>query len=194
MLIHFCYYNYVFIGIDVSKYRFGEAKEMDTSKIHTSGILKKGEDIIEYVLGSMKRQSYDVVKGSIVQGSLLLTNKRLLFLEKPGFFSKGLNVMFSCSLGDIVSVSPSGVLGKKLTVNVKSVTSILQNIFSCKNSELFAQKLVGAKDSFVEEKTIEAKRVIIEEGNKDDAMEILKKRLARGEITLEEFHQKVQRT
>jgi len=167
---------------------------MDTSKIHTSGILKKGEDIVYYVLGSMKRQSYDVVKGSVVQGSLLLTNKRLLFLEKPGFFSKGLNVVFSCSLGDIVSVSPSGVLGKKLTVNVKSGTLIITNIFSCKNSELFGKRLVGAKDEFVEEKTIEAKRVIIEEGKKDDAMEILKKRLARGEITLEEFHQKVQRT
>ena len=167
---------------------------MDTSKIHKSGILKKGEDIVEYVLGSMKGLSYDIVKGGTVQGSLLLTNKRILFLEKPGFFSKGLNVLYSCSLGDIVSVSPSGVLGKKLTINSKSDTIIIKNIFSVKNSELFAQKLVGAKDEFVEEKTIEAKRVIIEEGNKDDAMEILKKRLARGEITLEEFHQKVQRT
>lgn len=44
---------------------------------------------------------------------------------------------------------------------------IEKNIFSCKNVEIFAEKI------------IDAKKVIIEEGNKDNAMEILKKKLAR---------------
>ena len=68
------------------------------------------------------------------------------------------------------------------------------NIGSREITEIFAEKLIGAKDELIEEQTIEAKRIIIEEGNKDKAEEILKKRLARGEITLDEFHEKIQRT
>jgi uncharacterized membrane protein len=41
---------------------------------------------------------------------------------------------------------------------------------------------------------MQAMTVIIKEGKKDSADEILKKRLARGEITKEEFHDKIQRT
>ena len=38
---------------------------------------------------------------------------------------------------------------------------------------------------------IKAERVIVHEGKKDDALEILKKRLAKGEITIDEFYEKV---
>ena len=38
---------------------------------------------------------------------------------------------------------------------------------------------------------IQAKKVIVHEGKKDDALEILKKRLARSEITIDEFYEKV---
>jgi len=156
---------------------------MDTTKVYSSGILKKGEDIIEFCEGSWKRKS-----GNIVIGNLLITNKRFLFLQKPGLFAKGFNVVFTSSLGKILSVSPGGFFGKRLEVSFEEKDEIKTLIFSCKNSEIVNQKLVGAKDEFSEEQKIEAKRVIIEEGSKDNAMELLKKRLARKEITKEEFY------
>ena len=161
---------------------------MDILQVHRSGILKKGEDICEHIEGTIKN------KNNFENGMLVITNKRFLFLKKPGFFSKGLNVIFTISLGDILSVSITGLISKKLNINIKTNSDIETNIFSCKNVEIFAKKLIDNKNKFIDEKIIDAKKVIIEEGNKDNAMEILKKRLARGEITLDEFHEKVQRT
>ena len=161
---------------------------MDTAIVISSGILKKGEEIIEFCVGSLKGKTGDVSTGKIQ-----ITNKRFLFLKKSGLFSKGLNVIFHNSLGKILSVSPGGVFGKKLDITFDDEAGIKTLIFYCKNPQIVNQKLVGAKDEFTEDQKIDAKRVIIEEGKKDNAMELLKKRLARGEITLEEFHRKVQR-
>ena len=161
---------------------------MYISEIRKSGILKKGEEQLEskdgYMTGSGK-------------GVLVITNKRFLFLKRPGIFSKGFHVIFECSLGNIVSVTITGLISKTLNVQIKNDNGEAF-IYSYKvgNSELteiFSDKLIGAKDEYIEEVTVEAQRVIIEEGNKDKAMQILQKRLARGEITLEEFHQLVQR-
>jgi len=51
------------------------------------------------------------------------------------------------------------------------------------------KEMVGEKSE--DKPVIKAKKVIIKEGKKDDALEILKKRLARGEITIDEFYEKV---
>jgi len=162
---------------------------MDTSQIYSSGILKKGEELLDANLGRMK---------SFGNGVLTITNKRLLFLQKPGFFSKGFHVSFECSLGSIVSITITGLISKQLNVQYFNEQTTYEfehfKLGSQAETEIILKKLIGAKDEFKEKKTIEAKRVIIEEGNKDDAAEILKKRLARGEITKEEFHDKIQRT
>lgn len=171
---------------------------MDTSKIYAAGILNKGEEIAKHVDCKFKTTLKNNWTGKeqyrTVSGILVITNKRLLFVQKPGWFSSGLNVLFYCALGSILSVSVSGLILKQLNVNVQRAerTEIAQ--FPCANAQLFAKKIIEHKNKFVEEKIIEAKRVIIEEGKKDNATEILQKRLARGEITLEEFHKKVQRT
>jgi hypothetical protein len=68
------------------------------------------------------------------------------------------------------------------------------NVFYCKNVQDVAKKIIENKNSFVEKSVIEAKTVIIEESNKDNAMKILQKRLTRGEISLEEFNKLIQRT
>ena len=171
---------------------------MEISKIHESGVLKKGEEIAEYVDCGFNAMKKGMWTGAEMQrrvnGVLVVTNKRLFFLERPGLFSSGMNMLFHTSLGDILSVSTTGLVFKKLNVSVHAPekTEIVE--FFCANPELFAKKIIDHKNQFVEEKTIEAKRVIIEEGKKDNAMQILQKRLARGEITKEEFHDKVQRT
>ena len=130
----------------------------------------------------------------VASGSLVITNKRLIFIRKPGWFSSGLDILFHCSLGNILSVSTSGVIIKQLNVTVQKNETSITVEFQCQNAQLFAKKIVEHKENFVEEKTIEAKKVVIEEGKKDNATEILKKKLARGEISIEEFHEKVQRT
>jgi hypothetical protein len=86
-----------------------------------------------------------------------------------------------------------------LNVQIRTEQSALKliqfNLGSKEGTEIIRQKLIGAKNEFKEKETIEAKTVIIEsEGKKESADEILKKRLARGEITKEEFHDKIQRT
>ena len=68
------------------------------------------------------------------------------------------------------------------------------NLFFCNQAVDVAKKIIENKNNFVEKTVIEAKTVIIEEGNNDNAMKILQKRLARGEITLEEFNKLVTRT
>ena len=162
---------------------------MEQSEIYKSGILKRGEELLESVSAYMQGQG---------SGLLTITNRRFMFLKKPGWFSKGFHVIFECSLGQIVSITTIGLISKQLSVQIRINEKIspIYN-FSVGNSEstqIFSDKLVGAKNEFIEAQVIETKNIIIEEGNKDNAVEILKKRLARGEITLEEFHRLIQRT
>lgn len=162
---------------------------METSEIYASGILMKSEELLEAKPGTL------YTKGA---GVMVITNKRLLFLQKAGFFSKGYHLLFECSLGSIVSVSLTG-FSRILNVQIRSTPSTFQiyqfSVGSKENAEVVRQKLIGAKDEFKEKEIIAAKTVIIEEAQeKEKADEILKKRLARGEITKEEFHDKIQRT
>jgi hypothetical protein len=161
---------------------------MDTSEIYSSGILTKGEDLLHVTFGSMAS------KGS---GVFVITDKRILLLNRPGFFSKGYHVLFYLSLGVITSVTISGLVSKML--NVQSGNEIYHfSVGSRAETEIIRKKLIAVKNEFKEKetqtKTVQATTVIIEEGKKDNAAEILKKRLARGEITKEEFHDKIQRT
>ena len=66
--------------------------------------------------------------------------------------------------------------------------------FLAKRNRAASKSRQTQENTLIGKRTIETKTVIIEEENKDKPEEILKKRLARGEITLEEFHQKIQRT
>ncbi|MFH1101655.1 MAG: SHOCT domain-containing protein [Methanobacteriota archaeon] len=162
---------------------------MDTSEIYSSGILQKNEELIHATFGSL------VSKGS---GVFLITNKRILLLKRPGMFSKGYSILFFLSLGVITSVSISGFVSKIL--HVQSGMDIYRfAVGNQQETEIIRTKLIAAKKEFKEKedtktKTIQAKTVIVEEAEKESAAEILKKRLARGEITKEEFHDKIQRT
>ncbi|MCX6666389.1 MAG: PH domain-containing protein [Euryarchaeota archaeon] len=163
---------------------------MDTTEIYSSGILTKNEELLDAKSGSMWSKGI---------GVLVITNKRILFLKKPGMFSKGFHLLFEGSLGSIVSVTTTGLISKMLNVQMRTVQpefEILQfNVGSKEETEITRQKLIGAKDEYKEKETISAKTVIIEQvETKEKADEILKKRLARGEITKEEFHDKIQRT
>jgi hypothetical protein len=85
-------------------------------------------------------------------------------------------------------------MSKTLNISAQTEKGIHTYIVECSKVDEIAKKLIEKKNAYKEETVIEAKRVIIEEANKEKAMEILQKRLARGEITLEEFHKLVART
>jgi hypothetical protein len=162
---------------------------METSEINSSGILIRGEELLESIKGYLQGGG---------SGVITITNKRFMFLKKPKLFSKGFHVIFECSLGQIVSVTMTGLISKQLNVQIRdSENQISIYNFKVGNPEatqIISEKLIGAKNEFIEDQVVETKNIIIQEGNKDNAVEILKKRLARGEITLEEFHDKIQRT
>jgi hypothetical protein len=173
---------------------------MEEKKIRESGILKTGEEITEQTTGKfyteIKTDFWGIKNKTYVPGALLITNKRFLFLKNPGFFSSGIELLFQTSLGDILSISTSGLIEKKLNLTINHGTKIETVSFYRLglNNKEFAKKVVEHKNAFIEEKTVDAKRVIIEEANKDSATQILQKKLARGEIALDEFHDKIQRT
>lgn len=163
---------------------------MDTSQIYSSGILAKNEELIDAKPGVMI---------AVARGIFVITNKRVLFLKKSDLFSKGFNIVFEYSLGSIMSVTTSGIISKYLDVQVKDEQAslpIYQFLIKPKQDvDILRQKILGAKAEYKEKEVITAKTVIIEEAQKKEtADEILKKRLARGEITKEEFHDKIQRT
>lgn len=161
---------------------------MEISGIYSSGILNKGEELVGHFKATFQKEKDEY------HGSIVFTNKRFLFLQKPsGWRARGFNVRESCSWADVLSVSTTGLIHKKLNLSIRKDDRIEADVLSCDKVELVAQKIVENRNSFVEQKVVEAKTVLIEEANRDKASDILQKRLARGEITLEEFHDKIQR-
>jgi len=181
---------------------------MNTSEFYAAGLVEKGEEIE----GSFKVNLL-ASNGQWKNGFLVLTNKKFIFVQKPsGFFSKGFDVLGSTGWNDVRSISTSGLLSKtvNVTVRIKDNTRKLQftcdgveqikgmitkQQFSLGGAEQIAEKMAACKKNYVEPTTIEATKVVIEEANKDKdtAMVILQKRLAKGEITLEEFHKLITR-
>ena len=169
---------------------------------------EKGEEIVGYFktylnISSLRQDA----------GLLVLTNKRFLFVQRPsGLFSKGFDVLYSLEWNDITSVSTSGFLLKRVNVTMRIKDAIKKLQFDCDNVEQIkyiarkgqfsfgvadqiAEKIAMCKKNYLEPTTIQATKVVIEEANKDkeNAIVILQKRLAKGEITLEEFHKLVTR-
>jgi hypothetical protein len=162
---------------------------MNITDIYVSGILNKEEEILKYIKGIY------FINGKSDNGIILFTNKRFLFLKKAtGFRARGFNVMVYFSWGDIASISTSGLFSKKLQINAKKNEEIEPYTFSCKDITIIAEEIIQNKNKYIENTVIKANTVIIEREKREKADEILKKRLARGEISLEEFHQKIQRT
>ncbi|MFH0862227.1 MAG: hypothetical protein V1875_04275 [Candidatus Altiarchaeota archaeon] len=165
-------------------------------KLIESGITTPREGVVEYVEGAKlaeARTASELAKYNRA-GTLVLTDNRLLFVQKPaGVNPKGLSLLFYCSLKDILSVTTSGRGSNQLNVMVHRPDTPENAVFNFNDAELFTKKIVEAKNNLAEQQTIEAKTVIIEAGKKDNSTEILKKRLAKGEITKEEYHDKIQR-
>jgi len=166
---------------------------MEISEIVESGILIQGEHITEATDGTLK-----IDKG-YANGTYLVTNKRLLFMQKRGFFSKGYNVVFSVGFDDIGSISTKGFFSKMILLTVSNMND-KKGLFiyelGCKNFDSFTRLLIDSKSKY----SPEPKKVIIdnlkieakmEDNNKvdDNPLKVLKLRYAKGEITKEVYEQ-----
>ena len=101
---------------------------MKINDIYSSGVLNRDEQVSCFYSGT---QHIDKQR---MDGILVLTTTRFLFVKKPpGLFSKGLDVVFSFNWDEIVSVSTSGLLFKKLRLSVQNCDGISLYIFSCDN-------------------------------------------------------------
>ncbi len=157
--------------------------------IIASGTINQHEEILYNFTGTL-----DFI-GKSHLGWAFITDKRFVFGKRAsGWGSKGIDTVFECSLDDILSVTTSGLWEKKVNLSIKQSGQPYKCEFFCLDNEICSDKVIESKKAFKAKETIEAKTIIIEEAKKDKASEILQKRLARGEISLDEFHQKIQRT
>ena len=132
----------------------------------TSGYLKPNEDVIESIEGIMQYSG---------KGTVILTNKRLLYFKRTGLFSDKSELFISLSLGDIREVFLSGAFRKVINVKTEQNNRTITYTCQCKEPEMFMQRIKGAKQEHKEDKTIDAKQVVIlEQGKKDSAADILK--------------------
>lgn len=171
---------------------------MDLNKIRETLLLDKGEEIV----GNLPSRAYwkTVMQGSQKvltayndNGVLVLTNSRLIFLQETGVFSKELKTLFTIPLKEIINVSAGGTMTKHLNVNTERGGDIQPFKFEGKEAEQFLKKIVEQRSNLKEKEVVTANKVIIEEKPEEAPMEVLKRKLAEGEITIEEFHKRVQR-
>lgn len=188
---------------------------MDISKIKETLFLNKGEGLVTFVpckfettktvvekylaekrVMFWKQQtevSQNVEKPTTIGGYLVLTTDRLIFLQESGFFKKETTVVVSIPIQNITNVSTGGIVIKHLDVSAEREDSVQTFRFQSQVVETFINEIIEQKNKVKEKKAIIAKKVIIEEKPDEKPIEVLKRRLANGEITLEEFHEKVQR-
>ena len=129
-----------------------------------SEYLKPNEDVIESIDGIMQYSG---------KGTVLLTNKRLLYFKKTGVFSEKKELFISLYLGDVREVFLSGIVKKVINIKTEQKNRIITYTCQCKDPETFMQRIKGAKQEYKEDQTIDTKQVvIIEQGKKDSAADI----------------------
>ncbi|GEM_PF-5115029 len=99
---------------------------MNIEQILESGVLSNGEAVTRYFKG---RHFAD---GKEEKGLIVFTNKRFLFLQKPsGWRAKGLNALQTYLWGNVLSVSTTGLLSKKLNLSIRTNDRTEVSVYSC---------------------------------------------------------------
>ncbi len=171
---------------------------MDLNKIMENLLLDKGEEIVGNLpciafWKTVMQGSQKVLTAYPDKGVLVLTDKKLIFLKEAGVFSKEIKTLFTIPLKEIINVSTGGMITKHLNVDTEKEGNIQPFRFQSKEAEAFMKKIIEQKSNLKEKEVVTAKKIIIEEKPEEKPMEVLQRKLAKGEITLEEFHKRVQR-
>lgn len=171
---------------------------MDLDKMRESLLLNKGEEIVGNLpcrafWKTLTRGSQKILTAYCDNGVLVLTNNKLIFLQETGVFSKEIKTLFTIPLREIINVSTGGMVTKHLNLNTEKEGSIQPFKFEGKEAESFLKEIIEQRNNLKEKEVVTAKKIIIEEKPEEKPVEVLKRKLAKGEITTEEFHKKVQR-
>lgn len=175
-----------------------------TSYLYDNGVLENGEEILStesfFWLDADKRTNSISENARHIKATIcFVTNMRLIVVGVIRRFTRTeYSVFCSWSYDDIISITPTmrGIFTTTiggLKVSIKSADKTKLQIFTKGHSDTFVNTLIDQKKIWKPKKVIQAQNIIIQEGKNEGAIKILQKRLARGEITIEEFHQIVQR-
>lgn len=149
---------------------------MDTSELYASGLVERDEEIA----GCYKATHWEASEGYLDlrnwyhvpkdkdhvldgmdyirdtrHGFLVLTNKRLLFVQKPSSLfskSKGYDLVYSVAWTNVMSVYTSGFWWfKELYVATKIKDTVRNHRFDCgKEVKQIAEKMVALKGKYVD--------------------------------------------
>lgn len=113
-------------------------KEELFRQVRSSGVLRNKENIFLAETGHLLPLS-----SSNIEGVLVLTDKRLLFLTKPSIFSNGYDFHSSYKIKDIQSISIVGLVFKSL--NIQFINKKYLS-FKCKNCDVLRNKILKQRD------------------------------------------------
>ncbi|MFA4855915.1 MAG: hypothetical protein WC634_05015 [archaeon] len=169
---------------------------MDLNKARESLVLDKGEEFVANL--SCRADWVETGPPEAFEsknGALVLTSNRLVFLKTGGFWSNELSPLFSLALKSVVNITTGGALMKHMVVSVERGEKMQDFTFYGKEKELqsFRGNILEQRAEIKEKEVVTAQKIIIEEKPEEKPMEVLKRKLAKGEITTEEFHKRVQR-
>jgi len=169
---------------------------VDLNKARESLALDKGE---EFVANLPCRADWVETGPPLAykseNGVLVLTSNRLVFLKMGGFWSNELFPAFSLSLKSVMNIATGGAIMKHMVVSIEKGEKMQDFTFYGKENELqsFRGNIFEQRSNITEKEVVTTKKIIIEEKPEESPMEALKRKLAKGEITTEEFHKRVQR-
>jgi DNA-directed RNA polymerase subunit RPC12/RpoP len=173
-------------GADVPQ----EKEDITKEEWFSSIILEPGETVLKSWRGDHEVSAMVTVRGIPQQaktrksGYLVLTNRKILFVEERGFFQTSYHVSITIKLEDIEGISMGGVVSKYVSLSDEHGENIF-HLGGVSNEQLFA----SFKDLI--EKQIEERRKELEaEKNKvivNIDFEELKQYMERGGLTLKTF-------
>lgn len=119
---------------------------MEIEQIVASGILGKGEVVTRHLKGK------HLADEQVDDGFIVFTNRRFLFLQKPsGWRAKGMNVLQSYSWTNVLSVSTTGLLRKRLSLSVRANDRIGLMVYTCGKIEDVVKSIIESKRVFENE-------------------------------------------
>ena len=161
----------------------------DAELIQDAILLDKRESIV-----SMLSVTYSEPNKSFTC-TLVLTTKRFFLVQVRGLFSKSVAILKSVPYEDVVRITlePQMLFWKKIVFSINEGHSTSDFSFlNVPDVEMVYKRIRELVQQAKDEKTLDA-TVVIRQKKDEKPIEMLKRKLARGEITTKEFHERVQR-
>jgi hypothetical protein len=128
--------------------------------IQLSGILSIDEHVSNFYQGTQYPE------GQRLDGIIILTDRRFLFVIKPpGLFTKGFDVILSARWQEVLSLSTTGLIFKKLRLSIQTPQGVNLQIFSSDNLKDVVETMLFNKNLLSTSK-VNMDTVVIEEADR----------------------------